>query len=559
MLCWFAENPDRYWWVVCCAIAGALFLMLRPLLRTDWRDTKRTDWNWGLVILAVLLIGRWPTWFVTRQLNPDENQFIAGALTLRHDPVFWRSVDGMSSGPLNYLALLPVGWLHGVDDYFSARITALLLLAASLILTHQACALLTGVATARIAGFATLCLESLTTQSDFLSYSSELVSICLLGMAAYLMTRRSTTGAAGPGNFAGGLALGAIPLAKLQAVPQAAVLSVGWLICEIWHWRAGGQKDGGKVLALIAGMSAPLIICVIYLTAFGLWTDMGVSYLFNNASYVGAIHLSLWEILQLTWRSAFYEDAMLVCWLAGSGLWLLLTLPLLWPSRPSHWLPTAGAAIFCALTLVCIATPRRPFLHYWQLLPVPWMLLCATGISAACRRLENWPRTLRYGLLLSVLLISVGGLLYARAGVDHPYVGRLVTYQAHPTSRVARELQRFTRPGEALGVWGWMTNLYVEAGLRQATREAYSQMQILGGPYYDYYRRRYLSDLERSLPPIFIDAIGPVDFGFSASHLHHDKIFPELAAYVRTHYTPVADLDGVLIFARNDRLLSTRP
>ena len=70
MLNWFAENPARYWWLVCFAIIWTLFILLRPLLRPDWRDVKRTDWRWGLIILGVLFVGRWPTWFVTRQLNP---------------------------------------------------------------------------------------------------------------------------------------------------------------------------------------------------------------------------------------------------------------------------------------------------------------------------------------------------------------------------------------------------------------------------------------------------------------------------------------------------------
>lgn len=80
MLEWFDDNPERYWWLVCLTTFGALFAMVRPLLRSEWRDSKRTDWRWGLVIAAMLLAGRWPSWFVTRQLDPDENQFIAGGI-----------------------------------------------------------------------------------------------------------------------------------------------------------------------------------------------------------------------------------------------------------------------------------------------------------------------------------------------------------------------------------------------------------------------------------------------------------------------------------------------
>ena len=86
-----------------------------PLRRPEWREVKRPDWRRALVIVALRAVGRWPSWFVTRQLDPDENQFIAEALTLRHDPILWRSADGMTSGPIDYCALMPVGWPAGAN------------------------------------------------------------------------------------------------------------------------------------------------------------------------------------------------------------------------------------------------------------------------------------------------------------------------------------------------------------------------------------------------------------------------------------------------------------
>ncbi len=559
MLRWFDENPARYWCLVCFAIIWTLFIMLRPLLRPDWRDVRRTDWGWGLIILSVLFVGRWPTWFVTRPLDPDENQFIAGALTLRHDPVFWRSVEGMTSGPFDYYALWPAGWVHGVDNYFTARVTAFFLIAVTFVLIHQACALMCGVMVARITGFATLCFEALALRSDFLHYSSELVPICLLGTAVFLMVRRFAGGAGWRHSLAGGIVLGSIPLAKLQAVPLAVLLGLGWVIMEIWQRRAAGQESKKGALALVAGLIVPLLTCAIFLTFFNLWSDVVISYLLSNVGYVGSIYLPMGEVMGMIWRTASAPDTLLPYWLAGSGLWLLLSLPLFWSARSTRWLPMAGAGIFCLTSIACILIPRRPYMHYWQFLVVPWTLLFAIGAEAAYRRLERAAPVLQRGLLLSALLFSTGALLLARSGKKHPYVGRLALYQAHPMGRVARELRKYAKPGEALGVWGWMANFYAETGLRQATREAFSHMQILDNPYYEYYRRRYLSDLQHSAPPVFVDAIGPVNFGFPPDRLRHDEIFPALATYVRTRYSKVADLDGVQIFVRNDRLRLVPP
>ena len=140
--------------------------------------------------MVVLIVGRWPTWFVAHDLNPDESQLIAGAITLRHDPVFWRSVDGGTAGPLDFFALWPAGCLHGKDDYLSARVSALGLIAAALVFAHQSIALVFGRLTARVTGFATLCFESLTLHSDFLHYSTELVAVSFVAAAFYLAVRR---------------------------------------------------------------------------------------------------------------------------------------------------------------------------------------------------------------------------------------------------------------------------------------------------------------------------------------------------------------------------------
>jgi hypothetical protein len=138
-----------------------------------------------------------------------------------------------------------------------------------------------------------------------------------------------------------------------------------------------------------------------------------------------------------------------------------------------------------------------------------------------------------------------------------------VQYQAHPQAAVARELRKYSQAGEALGIWGFMPNFYVEAGLRQATRDAHSQAEILDSPYYDYFRERYLADLEHSVPPVFIDAMTPSNatesFVFHHGLLRFETVFPKLADYIRTRYTQVDEVQSVRIYVRNDRLKTTYP
>ena len=558
MLPWFDENPARYWWLVCCVLTAALFIVLRPLLRPDWKDSKRTDWGWSLVIFAVLMAGRWPTWFVTRQLNPDESQLIAGAMTLRNDPVFWRSVDGGTAGPFDFYALWPMGWLHGTDDYFSARVTALVLIAAALIFAHQGVALVFGRMAARVTGFAAVCFESLTFHDELLHYSTELVPMGLLAAACFLMVRRFVANADWRWNIVGGLLLGAMPLAKLQASPLAALSGLGWLAGEIW-WKSRSAADRWKGLtALCIGSIAPPMACALMLTATSQWRHAVIPYVLYNVGYVGTANLSWKEVFSRLWANSAHPESLLGWWLAGGTGWMLCTFPL--PrvaARPPRLVAVAAGAL-CLASLACILVPQRPFLHYWQLLVVPWTLATGALTGLAVLELEKRRPVLRSGVLCAASVVTTGGMLWRQAGQVHPYVGRMALYQKYPRGPVAQKLREYAHRGEALGVWGWTGNpYYVEAGLRQATRNAHSFASVFDSPYYDYFRQRYLADLRRSTPPVFIDVMAPdkttTDFAFRNGLLRHDNIFPELAEYMQTHYTEVAEIQGTRIYARNDR------
>jgi hypothetical protein len=564
MLNWFAENPARYWWLVCFAIIWTLFIMLRPLLRPDWRDVKSTDWRWGLIILGMLIVGRWPTWFVTRQLNPDESQLIAGALTLRYDPVFWRSVDGGTAGPFDFYALWPVGWLHGADDYFSARVTALVLIAAALIFAHQSVALVFGRMVARVTGFAAVCFESLTLHDELLHYSTELVPMCLLAAAVYLAARRFVANAPWHWNFWGGLVVGAIPLAKLQATPLAALLGLGWVIGELTRGNRSPVDRRKGLGAFCAGGGVIPLAGALLLTATGEWQNAVIPYILYNVGYVDAANLGWHDVFARLWTNASPHESLLAVWLGGGVIWTAGTLLLPRTKERMPRVVASAAAGLCLASLICILVPRRPFLHYWQLMVVPWTLVLGALTGLVILELEKRRPAMRSGVLCAALVFTAGGLLWARTGQVHPYAGRMTLYQKYPRGRVAQELRKYAQSGEALGVWGWTTNpFYVEAGLRQATRNAHSMASVLDSPYYDYFRQRYLADLERSAPPVFIDAMTPDkttdNFVFHHGLLRHEIIFPELADYVRAHYTQIGEMQSVRIYVRNDRLIATHP
>jgi hypothetical protein len=122
VLRWLDASSAHYW-----SVAWSAFALVAALSLIAFSfDRERAWWQnpvlFSVAMLGVLLAFRWPMLFDNRQYpDPDESQFIAGALTLRHDPVFWRSVDGTTYGPLVQWPLLAALFLRGSLDFTGAR------------------------------------------------------------------------------------------------------------------------------------------------------------------------------------------------------------------------------------------------------------------------------------------------------------------------------------------------------------------------------------------------------------------------------------------------------
>src|SRR5882724_7824274 len=97
---WLDTHPAAYW-VGCIGCTLALGAVIIAEVRRTDSPARKKDWGFALLLLVCLLAWRWPPLLYNQELNPDEAQLIAGAVTLAHDPVFWRSVDGGTAGPLD--------------------------------------------------------------------------------------------------------------------------------------------------------------------------------------------------------------------------------------------------------------------------------------------------------------------------------------------------------------------------------------------------------------------------------------------------------------------------
>src|SRR3954470_20875703 len=95
---WLDTHPQICWWVAAVPSIGLFTVVARSLWQQKTKGGAVEDRTFCGVLIALLFAWRWPLFLAARDFNQDESQLIAGARTLLADPVFWRSVDGTTSG-----------------------------------------------------------------------------------------------------------------------------------------------------------------------------------------------------------------------------------------------------------------------------------------------------------------------------------------------------------------------------------------------------------------------------------------------------------------------------
>ena len=529
-------------------VLGWLLLMLAAAAVLGSNRIKAPPrWFWWLVLAGALLAFRWPLLWAPHQQNPDESQLIAGAITLRHDPVFWRSVDGVTAGPLDYYPLLPAAWGDGVASYAIARLIGLATVFGTIVFAGETLALLFGLTVARAAVVPALAFHALTTHPDFAHYSTELMPALLLAAAGWLMVRQDRRPA--PTRlWLIALLLGATPWAKPQAFPLAGLL---WLLAAVQTVRT---RPRPSLAPLVVGALVPAVACFALVAATGQTEHLVTPFFLNNFFYVNANAASFtWaEAARLQWQNALL-DGYLGLWLAGATGFTLYALARIRRAPATTRRLAALAALLLATGIVCALGPRRPSAHHLHFLMLP--LVWSTGAALALVvRYTITPRLLAAAFLLCTLAPQLAWRATNRdaAALREPA-------SAAAQRQLTALIRRLSVPGEPLAIWGWRSSLYVESARPQATRQAHTETQIYPGPLQPYFLRRYFEDFQASDPPVFVDAVGPGNFAFGDLRRAHES-FPPLHAAIAARYTYVVTLGGARLYARNDRLpLLDRP
>lgn len=586
--------------------AAALFVILAL---STW-PRRASSRNWFVSDLAFMLLlaffvawMRWPI-LANGELNVDESLHLASAMALRMDPLYWRSVDEGTVGPLVSYTLYLVSIVGLGPNYLTAKLVALVLAIVSTVLTYSAMRRLLSPSVARAVTLLLALALALMKVGDFVAYNGEYLVMALLAVALYFVALLATNAHAGSWRiaFLAGLILGAVPFAKLQGIPMGGVVAVyaGYVI--VTH-RGRRHTHWSVLAALVIGGLIPLIVAGAT-AQYSIGFNAFVQRFILAPLFYTDVHVNRAEAFRLLWRRAnmYNELWFRTLWIASLGLFVII-LPLLlcWKlavsiSRSYRLFPeTSGtrltsqgfrnylivfmssvrsaiarskadlasvlfAILFVLMAAVSTYLPGRAFPHYAMLwlLPMAWFL--ATGLHVVATQVPQfWLRQAMIAMVALGIVLSVisdpsatrfsGGLFRWAANGQPSALQDCPALYVHP---LAKQIRRYVHPGDRMSVWGWNYRLYVEVGIPPAT--AIDMVHIFGFPNRSYFASAYAEELSASAPEIFVDAVAPGMFAYSNRQEFGMKNVPKIDTFVHEHYGLVERVSGVRIYVRRDLL-----
>ncbi|TAE35320.1 MAG: hypothetical protein EAZ50_13355 [Runella slithyformis] len=510
-----------------------------------WQHKKQAKPAYEAVFLLsaafLLVFMRLPTVLHNQEINIDESQVISHALTLKQYPTYWESVDGTTIGPLNIYLLIVPTWFGLAFDYTAAHLLNICCQLGFLLFFFLSIRNFYGVQIARLALLPTLFFFAFTQEPDFVHYSSEQLPILMLGACLWLFSKIYNA----PQNnqfgvwYALGLVAGAVPFAKLQAVPLAGLMvlfAVIWLV--VFSKKYLREKLTIGAVLLMAGLTFPLLVFG-WALANNLFDDMLDFYIRGNLVYAGG--RSFWQSMAAI--PAFFSKikGFQYYWLATLGLAVLAVVvsKKKWSKENGFLLIFACCQLF--VSVYAATKTGNDFGHYLLLCVVPLAFLNAWLLH-------------QIGSFNLFTYLSIGALVvFGSFNLLKFNANNYPTTRQLPQTDVAKAIQKYGKVGEYLTVWGWACRYYVETQMPEGTAENHSERCIFDHPMRHDYRKRYLADLHRTRPVVFADAVGKNSTWVQNKATQGHECFSELKTFIAQHYTYAGTTDDVRIYVRNDR------
>lgn len=508
-------------------------------------------WVFGGGLLLLTFLMRLPLALSNEFRNVDEAQIITQALTLwRVDGVFWRSVDGTTSGPLSsYLLTIPLALGVPQLDYAVARLVAAALLAAAFGFSYGAVRWLFGDPVARLALIPTAVVLAFSQQNPFGYYTSEIPCVAVLSLMAYALAWQQTHRRVALGWLAViGLGGGIVWLIKLQSAPIAVVL-LGLALLQIRAFGVGQRLRA--LLVLGAGTALVPAFFAVLLGTTGVLADAYDLYVRSNLVYAGEASWKRYLPLSWIWSTSHFYPPLRYFWLA------LLFPVVAWAGYLSQtrrisatpWV-TLGVGLVAYAAAFAIYRPHRAYANYVFFWLLPTAPLLWGWLLGELRSARTGYRVLAVAGVVGLLLVhSLRGNDTA-SELRGTRENSFVTLRPEPLIRHRASVAAapLLRPGDTMLVWGWRPQAYVELQVPQGA--LLNHMDQLANAQGKVYFPRFLHSLQARRPAVILDAAGPASWFYVDRNRYGLEQYPDLYRWVRQQYDGKGEVDGVRIWQR---------
>ncbi len=550
----FDSNPFVYWLISygLCWLLGWVTVRLR-LSRLAF----------AVAAFGLLFLLRLPSIVYNNEINPDESQMIAQAMTLRQDPVYFRSVDGTTGGPLDSYFLILPSLLGFPFDFITAHLTAFTLVALGLWLFFLTAQRWFGEMPARLALLPLVFMLGLTQHGDFLHYNSELVAVALLGWSTLLYALLLTENRPPIWRLALiGFLLGMVPYGKLQGVPIAAVIGLFAGLAVLVNSALSTLDKTLRLVALAIGGLTFSGLFVGFMWLNGVYDDFVTFYIIGNFQYASDSN----QLLSILYLPSFFPKGEAFDWFVKLVFTVVILSVVVSRRRAVRvvslgWQKMGFVLLLLLATVYSITRTGSEYVHYLFFLIGPLLLLLARAWevllqSSSQSRRQWWPLG-----LLAVFLFVFGlqmGLRIRQKQPMNAYVSEWQGGWAIQQSPVSKEIAKWATPGDKLAVWGWRCDYYVQAQMPQGVAENHTIRSAFAHPLQATYQQRYVRDMMRSKPAVFVDAVGQNNLWMTDRATQGYELIKSLHGFVKANYQYVGLVHDTRIFVRKDRLNAKR-
>jgi hypothetical protein len=519
---------------------GLVYLLLFIwVLSAILQKPKQSDSFFLLLGSVFLFLGRLPVIFHNKSINQDESQMLTQAMTLRQEPILFQAVDTTTGGPLSSYLLTFFNLFGFRLDYASAHFVAILLIILSFVFLYKTSQNLFDTQSARLAVIPFVVFEIFTQEPDFIHFSSELVPLLLVILMLYFSSKPSKINLFLVGFFGAMCIFG-----KLQALPVIAVIGL------ISLRKSDGKQIYIDFFVKFLGGITGVIALSIFFMVWGVFQEVIDFYFIRNITAHTATRSLLDGIL--AFPTFIFKNIDFFIFTIAS---FILILPfnsfsnrIRGDSKTFILKKNWQLWIYLSVSIFSVIRTGSDYLHYLHFLIPPLVLLAANGYHSNQKSSQGKPIfSIQHLVIFSICLyyLSSFGIKTLKNQSTNLYNSQSLTQ-----SSVSKEILKHAKSGEKLVVWGWNLDYHIETQMPQGTRENHIPYVVLPHKMQAQEQKRYLADLRKNKPKIFVDAVGKNSHWFNDKSLYQHENFAEIKEFIQKNYILVNFVDDVRIYRR---------